>query len=45
MNKKQIIKGLKCIKQVCGEHEECDDCGLECYCQHRKMYGSPHLYQ
>lgn len=44
MNKKQIIKGLKCIKQVCGEHEECDDCKLECYCQHRKVYGSPYAY-
>ena len=44
MNKKELIKGLKCIKQVCGEHEECEDCKLRCYCDHRKVYGSPHLY-
>ena len=44
MNKKQIIKGLKCIKQVCAEHEECEDCKLRCYCDHRKVNGSPHVY-
>ena len=44
MNKKQIITGLKAIKQVCKETESCEDCKLECYCQHRKVYGSPCAY-
>ena len=44
MNKKQIIKGLKAIKQVCEEKGECEGCGLEYYCKHRRVYASPHLY-
>ena len=44
MNKKQIIKGLKAIKQICKEKVECDGCELECYCHHREMCSSPHRY-
>jgi hypothetical protein len=44
MNKNQIIKGLKAIKQKCKEYGSCEGCELECYCQHRRVYGSPHLF-
>lgn len=44
MNKNQIIKGLKTIKQKCKEYETCEGCELECYCHHRKVCGSPHLF-
>lgn len=44
MNKKQIMDGLKAIKQVCKDSEACEGCKLECYCEHRRVTGAPHLY-
>lgn len=44
MNKKQIIKGLKAVKQKCKENDCCEHCELECYCQHRRVYGTPQLF-
>lgn len=44
MNNKQIMDGLKAIKQVCKDSVACEGCKLECYCEHRRAYGSPHLF-
>ena len=44
MKKKEIVYGLKAIEQKCAENKTCEKCELECYCQYRRVYGSPHLF-
>ena len=44
MKKSKILTGLKAVKNICSEVQDCKNCGLSGYCEYRKVLGAPHLY-
>lgn len=41
MKKEDLLESLVAIKKLCNSRKACTKCGLEDYCEHRRVYGTP----
>lgn len=44
MKKEDVLEALSAIKKLCKSRKECTKCGLNDYCEHRRVYGAPELF-